>query len=186
VKLDDWLPEYQVRSMHETTVEADRATTYQALLTTSMGELTMVKVLMGLRTLGRTRPTPRTKTFVEGLTDGGFLPLEIEAGNELVFGIAGKFWLMTPERVALATTDDFAGFAREGYAKAAWNISLSPGDAGRTLLRTQTRIQCYGHSAESRFRAYWLIVGPFSGVIRRAMLGAVKRKAEQLAAAASR
>jgi hypothetical protein len=186
LKLDDWLPDYQVRSRHQTTVQADTATTYQALISTSMGKLTLVKVLMGLRSLGRARHTPRPKTFIEGLIDGGFLPLAIEPNQELVFGIAGKFWMLTPERVALASKQDFADFTREGYAKAAWNISLSPGDADRTLLLTQTRIRCYGHIAESRFRAYWLVVGPFSGLIRRAMLRAVKRKAEQLAAAASR
>jgi hypothetical protein len=30
-----------------------------------------------------------------------------------------------------------------------------------------------------KFRAYWLLVGPFSGLIRKAMLHQVKRIAEQ-------
>jgi hypothetical protein len=35
-----------------------------------------------------------------------------------------------------------------------------------------------GNSARRKFRAYWLVVGPFSGLIRKEMLREVKRQAE--------
>ena len=34
-------------------------------------------------------------------------------------------------------------------------------------------------TARYRFRAYWLLVRPFSGLLRRVMLGAIRREAEQ-------
>lgn len=51
-----------------------------------------------------------------------------------------------------------------------------------TQLTTETRIQTFGRSATLKFRAYWLLIGPFSGLIRKAMLSEVKRIAERHAA----
>jgi hypothetical protein len=43
-------------------------------------------------------------------------------------------------------------------------------------------VQTFGRSATLMFRAYWLLVSPFSGLIRKAMLHEVKRLAELPAA----
>jgi hypothetical protein len=51
-------------------------------------------------------------------------------------------------------------------------------DAG-TQLTTETRVQTFGRAATLMFRVYWLIVRPFSGLIRKAMLREIKRIAEQ-------
>lgn len=39
---------------------------------------------------------------------GGLIALMIEPEKELVFGIAGRFWLPTVERVSLDSAEDFA------------------------------------------------------------------------------
>jgi hypothetical protein len=44
-------------------------------------------------------------------------------------------------------------------------------------LVTETRVGCTDAGSRRRFRLYWLLVRPFSGVIRKAMLGAVAREA---------
>jgi hypothetical protein len=69
-------------------------------------------------------------------------------------------------------------FHREGFAKAVWSFSLAPADGG-TRLGTETRVQTFGRSATLKFRTYWLLVGPFSGLMRKAMLREVKRIAER-------
>jgi hypothetical protein len=62
--------------------------------------------------------------------------------------------------------------------KAAWNLRVVDSRPGLSLLTTETRVQCFGFAARRRFRLYWAFVGPFSGLLRRSLLGGVKRGAE--------
>ena len=45
-------------------------------------------------------------------------------------------------------------------------------------LSTETRIRCFGRSALWKFRLYWTLIAPFSGLIRKAILKRVKIDAE--------
>jgi hypothetical protein len=74
--------------------------------------------------------------------------------------------------------EDFAGFSRSGHAKVAWNFKLRAETPESTLLSTETRIKCFGKTALWKFRIYWSVVGPFSGLIRKAILQQVKTEAE--------
>ena len=65
--------------------------------------------------------------------------------------------------------------------KVAWGYSVRELAPGRCLLCTQTRILCFGDSARRKFKLYWMVVGPFSGLIRREMLRLAKRRAESAA-----
>jgi hypothetical protein len=47
-----------------------------------------------------------------------------------------------------------------------------------TLLETETRVLATGPRAKRAFAAYWLVVRPGSGLIRRELLRAVARRAE--------
>ncbi len=76
------------------------------------------------------------------------------------------------------TADDFAEFSRPGYAKVAWNFKLRADSTESTVLSTETRIKCFDSAAFWKFRLYWSLVGPFSGLIRKAILEQVKTKAE--------
>lgn len=74
----------------------------------------------------------------------------------------------------------FRTFDRPGYAKAAWNFSLSEQENGTTRLATETRVLCLDDVSRRRFRLYWAFVGPFSGLIRREMLRSIRSTAEEL------
>ncbi len=43
---------------------------------------------------------------------------------------------------------------------------------GRSILRTETRVRADDRAARVAFRAYWLVMRPFSGLIRRRWLRA--------------
>lgn len=178
--VDEWLPQYQVSATYSLLVRASAEKTYAALTHASFSDLAMVRGLMRLRgyRLGR-GGNPKTEP-PQGVR-GSFLELAAVPPREVVLGIAGRFWRPDGGVVRGLTPAEFADFRREGYAKAVWNFSLTPAD-GRTQLTTETRVQTFGRSATLKFRAYWLLVGPFSGLIRIAMLREVKRIAEQPAA----
>jgi hypothetical protein len=45
-------------------------------------------------------------------------------------------------------------------------------------LATETRVLCLDRRSVYFFRSYWLLIGPFSGYIRRQMLHAIKENSE--------
>jgi hypothetical protein len=53
---------------------------------------------------------------------------------------------------------------------------------GGARLETETRIFLTDAGSRRRFAAYWLVIRPFSGLIRRFWLRAAQRRAEQPAA----
>jgi len=99
-------------------------------------------------------------------------------GQELGLGVAGRFWRPDGGRCTDLTPDEFSEFSHLGYAKAAWNFRLHSDSAETTLLSTVTRIKCFGQAALWKFRLYWSLVGPFSGLMRKAILKQVKIAAE--------
>jgi hypothetical protein len=76
--------------------------------------------------------------------------------------------------------DDFVAFNDPGYAKAAANFTIEPLPNGSVLLATETRILCNSDASRNLFRAYWTVIRPFSGWIRREMLRLIKHDSEKL------
>lgn len=175
--IDEWLPQYQVSSCHSIFVHASDERTYAALRQASFSDLPIVRGLMRLRgyRIGR---SGIPETDAQQGRRGSFLELADVSKREVVLGIAGRFWRPDGGIIRGLTPAEFAGFHREGYARAAWNFSLTPADGG-TELKTETRVQTFGRAATWKFRAYWFLVNPFSGLIRKAMLREVKRIAER-------
>ena len=131
------------------------------------------RLLLRLRGLGR--PQGSLRKWAEA---NGFLRLA-ETEDEVCYGQIGRFWAVN-ERAALVsprTVEEFRRFAHPGYAVAVMNLGIEPVGAGETRLYTETRIRALGPRARFRFRLYWLITRPFSGLLRRAMLSGIKARA---------
>jgi hypothetical protein len=90
----------------------------------------------------------------------------------------GRFWRLDNVIITGLSAEEVLAFHTEGYAKAVWNFAVVPESDRTTRVVTETRIQTFGRSARWKFRAYWLVVGPFSGFIRKEILAIVKRNAE--------
>jgi hypothetical protein len=175
--IDEWLPQYQVSARYSILVHASDEKTFAALKLVDFSDLPIVRGLMRLRgyRIGRGQ-TPEAKA--QGGVRGSFIELAEVPQREVLLGIAGRFWRPDGGIVRGLTAAEFTNFHREGSAKAVWSFSLTAAD-GDTRLTTETRVQTFGRSATLKFRAYWLLVSPFSGLIRKAMLREVERVAEQ-------
>ena len=57
------------------------------------------------------------------------------------------------------------------------NFRVDTTDSG-SLISTETWVATFGSMASWLFRAYWLIVGPFSALIRREFLRVARKMAE--------
>ncbi len=101
----------------------------------------------------------------------------------MVFGLVAQPWKLRSETVPLRGGQDFARFDDPGYLKAAVSFTfVAFGDA--TLVETETRTLATDARSRRRFRVYWTFVRPGSGLVRRSMLAAIKRRAEASDAAA--
>ena len=70
---------------------------------------------------------------------------------------------------------DFATLDRPGYAKLAIDWRLEDG-----VLSTETRVVLTDEESRRAFRRYWLVIRPWSGLIRRVWLRAIARRAQRV------
>jgi len=173
--IDEYLPEFDVVERHAIVVRAAPARVWAVLRTVDFGRSPLVATLLAVRGLGRRRRVPLTLGTM--LAAGAFTQLDERPERELLIGLEGRFWRPRPD---LHTTDArrFREPLRAGLARAAWDFRLEPLGAATTRLSTETRVCCADGGARRRFRPYWLLVRPGSGLIRRAMLAAIRRAAE--------
>ena len=150
---------------------------WRALLAHEFGASPVTKALLFLRGYGRRALSIGAGTLPEKIARFGFTKLEEVPDREVVFGIAGRFWRLDGDLRHLADREEFLAFAEDGCVKGAWNLRVEPSDSG-AVLSTETRIQYFGPAARRKFRLYWTVVGPFSGLIRRGLLRSVCRRAE--------
>lgn len=65
-----------------------------------------------------------------------------------------------------------------GFAKVAWNFTLTPSEASGTHLATESRIQCLDEASTRSFQRYFFFMGPISSLTRQSALREFKRQAE--------
>lgn len=143
-----------------------------------MGSSPLAKVLLGLRGYGRRVSVSGSGTFPDRLQRFGFTTLDEIPVQELVFGLAGRFWRPDGALVRIADRAAFLAFAEDGRVKVAWNVRVEDAGGGQTELSTETRIQYFGAAARRKFRLYWAVVGPFSDLLRRSLLRGIRHAAE--------
>ena len=187
--LDEFLPEYDVRTTHSIRIAARPERVYASLWTADFAHWGVLRALFTLRLLPAFSVAPRdTWRRLRGeiwpgpvtlarVLDQGFTLLGERAGTELVVGTIGRFWQARAELWPTSPAS-FREAAPHGTAKGAWNFVVSASVNGRTELTTETRVLCADGVARRRFRAYWAGIRLFSGLIRREMLAAVRATAE--------
>jgi hypothetical protein len=196
--LDEVLPRYEAREVHEITVEAPQADVYRALEELTIRETPVFRALMGARALparlartsrrrpGSNRPRlldPDVRLLDWGLR--GFTVLAQRPGSELVIGGPGQPWRLAGGTAArVRSLAEFLAFDQPGYAKLALGFKLEP-LAGRTRVITETRVDTTDPLAHRRFSAYWQVIRIGSAAIRRNWLHAIKRRAERPPAASA-
>ena len=171
--IDTLLPSWDVHEVHGIDVAAPPERTWAALEQVTVGELPLTRLLMGVRTLGRS--SARDRTFLEAV---GFLAPLAQAPGERVIGMVGRPWRLRPARAPISGAQDFTGFDEPGWVRIATDFRVQ-GNAGGSRLETETRIQATDAGARRRFARYWRIVGLGSALIRRDLLRATRRRAER-------
>lgn len=196
------MPAYDVVERHRTVVRAAPEAVYAALREADLAGGPLATALMSARLLPaaliallrsprqalvelrerRERRAERRGGFrLADFERAGFHVVAERAPEEIVIGLLGKFWTPRGALCASVSVDDFRAGPPSGYALAGWAFTVARRPGGLTELATETRVWCAA-DARAKFRAYWLVVRPGSGLIRRAMLRAVRREAERVRA----
>jgi len=165
VSVRDALPVYHHVERHAIGVAATPERTLAAAREARLEDVPIVRFLFKLRGL---RAAPRGPVW-DALLAQGFQPF-----GEDTLVLVGKPWSAAG---SLRNVDDFVGFGEPGCAKMAMDLRAEPDWNGARLV-TETRVYLTDASARRRFGAYWLVVRPFSGLVRRSWLKAAKRRAE--------
>jgi hypothetical protein len=170
--LDYYLPDYEFSERHSLAIDAPAAHIDAALRTISIRDIAVARTLWRMRRLGRPYGDSK-KPFVGGELPGVVLEDVPEEG--IVLGLTGQFWrlLGSRDRDKPRTADEFLAFTRPDTCKAVIDFRV-----GRSSLSTETRVHVGDPAARRRFRLYWLVIRPFSGLIRILLLRAARRRAE--------
>lgn len=199
--VDEFMPIYDVSDAVATVVEADVATTWDALMRVDLIDVgrkrPWVGVLGGLRILpdivshllhgelpSRQPEHMRLRDLTSlPLDEGGWLLLGLRAQDEIALGLVGKFWRPVIEFAKLSSPDEFATFAAPGFAKTIYSLSVQPVGDERTRLSGVMRTATTDEHARQWFRRYWTFgVGSGAHLLVNALLDVTREMAEQDAA----
>jgi len=158
--IDNWLPSFHIGERHETTVALPPELVLQQALAAPAAPDRLVRLLFLLRGL---KPDGSIEQFMAA---NGFMVLERTATTYVVGLVAPGRRVPVPDPAAWRAT------AEPRMVKIAADFRVEPAPGGSRLI-TETRVAATDRPALIGFRLYWLIVGPFSKLIRRRWLRAV-------------
>lgn len=172
VPLEHLAPNYDVRESHVVTVKAGADLSYQAVLGVDLVRSRVIRILFRVRGLPMKGPLT-----LRDMTRLGFVVLDEDPGTEIVLGLIGRFWLARGG-LRRVEASDFVEFSEPGYIKAAMNFLVESAGPNRSTVATETRVVATDSDSLRTFRRYWVIVAPFSGLIRRRVLSLIRKQAE--------
>jgi hypothetical protein len=194
--VDDFLPTFDVSDSVGLVVDADVMTTWEALMRVDLIDVgrkrPMVAVLGGLRALPEivsqalhgefplhAPERMRLHDMLDlPLRDGGWVLLGERHGDEIALGLVGKFWRPVI-KFAEVSADEFRTFAKPGFAKTVYALSVRGVEAGRTLLTGVMRTATTDEQARRWFRRYWTFgVGSGAHVMVNGLLELTREIAE--------
>ena len=157
--LDSFLPRFDVNETHSVSLACDAERALELALTAPAAPGRLVAALFRARGLPPSAP-------VQGLFHRmGFDTLS-SSTTEVVLGACGTPW---------RPSGGLGPFAdpRPGTVRVATDIRATPVEGG-CILSTETRVLAVDAAARRAFRRYWVVVGPFSALIRRRWLRAAQ------------
>ncbi len=174
--LDDFLPTYEFSERHSLAIDAPAARIDMALRTVSISDIPLARALWWIRRLGKPYGDA-TKPFIGGELPG--VVLEDVPDHGIVLGLTGQFWRLLggqSDAERPTTAAEFVAYARPDTCKAVVDFRVGAGG-----LSTETRVHVADPASRRKFRRYWFVVRPFSGLIRILLLRAARKRAEAAA-----
>ena len=166
--IEEVLPSYDVRIRHAGLFCASPERCLDAAVSLDLLRFRVARALVAARSLPEGGPRLETLRIVDLTAPPlGWLNLGERPGREIVLGQIARPWQRGAQRVIPRDEEEFRQFARPGYAKIVLSAHAEPRGVGTSQLVLETRVQITDPVSRRRFRRYWRLVGPFSGLLRR-------------------
>jgi len=182
--VDQFMPEYDVAERHHVRVMSPGAIALAAAADADLQQSRIIQAIFKTRelVLGAAPDGAMRPTGLLSLTTGlGWRVLAERPGREIVVGAVPQPWLANVVFRGLAP-DQFRDFDEPGYVKIVWTLRADPVGDAESIFRTETRVTATDQASRAKFRWYWARFSPGIILIRRVMLGLLKREAERRAA----
>ncbi len=190
--LDEILPVYDFTEIHSIRIRASAEAVFKAVKEVTPAEISFVmRVLFSLRSFPEKLAGRQGLSFsaqeplLSQMMKRGFIMLAEQPPGEFVFGMIvpgkiGRVWEKSSVLLqAPVNREEFLAFNSPDCLLVAANFLITDADQdGFVTVRTESRIKALSEQARKNFTPYWRIIRPFSGLIRRVWLSAIKRRAE--------
>ncbi|HEV2722154.1 MAG TPA: hypothetical protein VG323_19185 [Thermoanaerobaculia bacterium] len=157
-RLDEAMPRWQFREVHEIRVDADPQRVYDAIHAVRADEIALFNALTWIRRGGRKLP--------EGILNAGKTKSLLDVATQTSFR-----YLADDVHEIVVITRIAPG------VDAAMNFLITPDGRGAHVT-TETRVFAGTARGARLFAGYWRVIHPGSDIIRRSWLRAIKRRAE--------
>jgi hypothetical protein len=185
--LDHFTAQYEVAERHHVRVAATPAITLAAAVEADLLQSVLVRAIVRARELilgaGPTAAR-RPEGLLAEMQSLGWCVLADTPGREIVVGAVTQPWTANVVFRGLAP-GAFRAFDEPGYVKIAWTLRADPVGALESVFRTETRVVTTDATARRKFRWYWARFSPGIILIRRVLLGQLRKEAERRARSTS-
>jgi len=165
--LDRFLPRWDVRERHATYLAVPAEDALRLALTMPVAVDPLVRLLLVLRGMDA------SGSLEQFFQRHGFLLLHKTA---TAYTVGLPVMLARRPLAGLPDAGDWNGWAPPGGLKIATTFLAQPAGGDHSRFCTETRVFATDASARRRFAVYWFFVGPFSSLIRRRWLHALRRR----------
>ena len=170
--IDDWLPRFDVHERHEVDLPIPSEQALELVLSLPAASGPTVRLLFGARGM-----TARDESLERFFLAHQFTVLS-RSPTEFVAGAAGAVWRPRGGLVRLDDAEAWRATNIPGTIKGAVDFRAERIPGG-SRLTTETRVKAVDDRARRAFRFYWLAIGPFSALIRRRWLWAIRETARR-------
>ncbi len=172
--LNSLLPEYQFSEHHTTVVLGKPDRVFEAVEAMDLSDSRIARVLMRLWRIPAKMVSKKVSDRNMSVAD--FITLIRTPPTDLARGLIGG--RNAPADKASVDAEAFRVFDAPGCIKLVWAFWLTDLGDDRVRVDTETRVLCTDQKTLRAFRIYWLIIRPWSGLIRMRLLASIKRTAE--------
>jgi hypothetical protein len=169
--LDLLVPHYHFSEHHQLSMTGDLDDIFMAVEAADLSDSLVSRVLITLwRLIANVvlKKPPKKNTSVKD-----FALLCRSPPNFIARGLIGG--KNAPEDKDYIDSDSFLAFKGPGSIKLVWAFWLESTGENIVCVHTETRVFCTDKKTKLKFTIYWYLIRPWSGLIRRRMLVAIKK-----------
>jgi hypothetical protein len=173
--LDHWLADPAIRVAHRRESSAPAPRLWEAARSVRLADTSLLGRLVRLRIPG----VPPDVSFDEMFRRPPFVVLEADPDGSLVSGLVGRIWTLRRDYPELDDPEDFRRWSTGGTARVLFANWVEPAGAGRTALRSETRVEALGAQGRLGVAAVRPLVAAFQQLIGSEGIEAGVRLAER-------